>query len=1288
MKLEKMEKLNQPLFIRSGNFLKALFVLFIGLGLTIALTLYVKRNFEQIALQKLKIINSDIETRIEYRLTAHAQLLRCGVAFFASSEKVTREEWHEFYLKSEIERNLPGILGLGFAKVIPSEQLEKHIQTIKREGFSDYTIWPAGEKETYSAIVYLEPFNWRNRRAFGFDMLSEPVRRKALYAARDSNMAVLSGKVTLVQETNEDIQAGTLMYLPVYKKNMPVETVEQRREAILGWVYSPYRMNDLMDGILGHWESSREGDVYLRIYDNNIIDDQALLYDSNYLEKHPTNMKTSRSMTSSIDFHGKRWTLVFSQTDATPIMFQSKIITLFIAGIVISFLVFFLMLSLLSAPGRAQQIAEKLTVDLKDSEQKFNKFFENNPALISVVSVPKGIFFEVNDAFLKSTGYTRTEVIGKSVTELNLFADSKSEKEIIQKLRSDGVVRNMGIMVRTKDNSIIHGLFSGSIVESQGESCFLTVMTDVTSQKQAEEQMQYQTKRLTTLISHLQGGILMETYTRRVQQTNKQFCDIFAIPVSPETLIGADCKAALEQVKRLFVESEDFVERIEQTINSKKIALNEELRLIDGRVLLRDYVPILTAEDKIEHLWYYRDITELKGVEEALSRQSDLQKILMNISSVYINIPASEVEGAITHSLEELGRFVGADRTYIFDYDWEKYVCNNTHEWCKEEVAPQIQDLQNIPLDVLPQWVEAHTKGLTMNIPDVLAMPEDDPIRSILEPQKIKSLITIPMMFEGKCIGFIGFDSVGKHHAYSEKEEALLLVFSQMLVNVKKRTKLENKLMEERQKAEMANKAKSEFLANMSHEIRTPMNAILGFSEALYHQLDSVQHQKMIKSILNSGNLLMTLLNDILDLSKIEAGKLDIVLLPLDLNAQLQEIMLLFQDKAQKKGLDFNVQITPDFPETIVHDEIRIKQILFNLVGNAIKFTHKGSVTIKTAFVPYNENCGRLEIAVEDTGIGIPESQQEIIFEAFRQQAGQSNRQYGGTGLGLAISKRLIEKMKGTITVNSKVGQGSVFSIVFPDVEVKKGIRRKEVTCDIPDLYFEDANILVVDDFVSNIEAIESLLLSTGIMITAAENGEMALDILEYLSPDLILLDMRMPGIDGYEVARRIKADSAKKHIPVIAFTASVFSSEKIENTSIFDGFLYKPVNRAELFKELSKFLKHSVSARSNNFSVENVASVVISPDILSRIPEILSELEKRFLPRWKVIKDSLVLFKIEPFADDLLNFAKEYEFEYLIRYAARLKEDIELIDLDLLKNEMNEFPKIITTIQQLIKNE
>jgi PAS domain S-box-containing protein len=810
---------------------------------------------------------------------------------------------------------------------------------------------------------------------------------------------------------------------------------------------------------------------------------------------------------------------------------------------------------------------------------------------------------------------------------------------------------------------------------------------DITEQKKKEEQIQHQTDRLTALIANLPGGILMETPNRKIQQTNQKFCQFFGIQAPPDLLVGGDCKEASESAKLLFEDTDDFIPRVNQILAGKKIVLNEELLLKDGRVLQRDYVPIFTAINEVEHLWHYRDVTQRRQVEDALFNQSALQKILMDISSKYINIPPSQIETAITRSLEELGRFVEADRTYIFDYDWEKQICNNTHEWCEDGIVPQINELQCIPLSYMVKWVEVHQKGMAMNIPDVLALSEDDVVRLILEPQEIKSLIAIPMMADGGCIGFIGFDSVKKHHNYSSKEEALLSVFSQMLVNVKQKAVLENNLIEEKRKADMANAAKSEFLANMSHEIRTPMNAILGFSEALYHKVELKQHKKMLKSVLSSGNLLLSLLNDILDLSKIEAGKLEISLQPTDLNNLMQEILSLFKDKAHVKGLELNLIIAPGFPDIIMLDEIRIKQIIFNMVGNSLKFTHQGYVNIFASFSNIKENSGQMQLEVEDTGIGIPEGQQQIIFEAFRQQSGQSNREYAGTGLGLAITKRLVEKMGGSISVTSSVGSGSVFKVVFPNIAIGNGARRKEIYEDRQDVLFDNASILVVDDVVSNIETVENLLSGSGLNISSAENGEIALEILKHTNPDLILLDMRMPGMDGYEVAKRIKADPPKKHIPIIAFTASVFSSEKIEGSSDFNGFLYKPVNRAELIGQLTKFLKYSIVKQAIGHDDAMAFNLVSSAtEILDKIPEILEVLQNTFVPKWEKIKDSLVLFKIEAFSDELKMMADEFHFQFLIDYSKRIKEDVDMVDLESLHNTLLEFPDIMNKLSQLVK--
>ena len=335
-----------------GNIRMAFAFLIVSIGITITASYNTGKNEERLAKSEYVSVCNEINMKIDTRLRAHAEFLRAGSAFFEASDTVTRKNWSDFIKQSKIERNLPGIQGVGFSLVIPQNQLHQHIEAIRNEGFTEYTVKPEGQRANYTSIIYLEPFFGRNLRAFGYDMFSEPIRRKAMELSRDSDVVMLSGKVYLVQETNEDVQPGTLMYVPVYRRGAMANTAEQRRKAIKGWVYSPYRMKDLMEGILGRWDLLQDQRIHLQVYDDT-ISDSSLLHDSQANIPLKGNDLPSRTLTLPIVFNGIKWVLFFSQSKEQFSFFDNKAFIVFFGGMVISLLLFGLFLSLINTKTRA-----------------------------------------------------------------------------------------------------------------------------------------------------------------------------------------------------------------------------------------------------------------------------------------------------------------------------------------------------------------------------------------------------------------------------------------------------------------------------------------------------------------------------------------------------------------------------------------------------------------------------------------------------------------------------------------------------------------------------------------------------------------------------------------------------------------------------------------------------------------------------------------------------------------------------------------------------------------------
>ena len=713
-----------------------------------------------------------------------------------------------------------------------------------------------------------------------------------------------------------------------------------------------------------------------------------------------------------------------------------------------------------------------------------------------------------------------------------------------------------------------------------------------------------------------------------------------------------------------------------------------------------------------------RDITANKQAEETIRQQLKMQDILIRISTIYININLDKVKEVIQDSLKELAEFVGADRAYIFDYDFTDNTTSNTHEWCSEGIIPEIDQLQKMPLDDLPYFYGKHKQGEELCINDVNELVENGTgsLKEGLEMQGIKSLISIPMMTSGKLIGFVGFDSIKQKHIYTDKEKNLLEVFSQMLVNITERKRSESFLMLQEEKyrniisnmnlgiievdkdenilyanqsfsnisgysidellsmktdtffttpeqsniladklkvrekgisdsyelvvknkkgeqrwwfvsgapnyddnnelkgsigihlditeqkllekelekalikAEQATKAQEMFLANMSHEIRTPLNVIIGMVRELNKEQLNDRQRGFLKHSETSTLHLLTIVNNILDMSKIQAGEFELDLREFSIASVAADVNSILHSRATDKRLDFRLNISKELKPALIGDPGRLRQILINLLGNAIKFTDAGHVELNVTVINTTSDNQQLLFEVIDSGIGISADFLHKLFDKFTQEESSSNRRYEGSGLGMSITKELVQLMGGNIEAKSKKGLGTQirFELNLPvGDETKLAVQ----TIKISKNSFEGIKILLVEDNEMNrFIALQSLKI-TGCQITEATNGLEAIEKLKEDAFDIILMDIQMPKMNGVEATEFIRLE-LNKEIPIIALTANAFKNDIDLYLSIgMTDYLIKPYKEEDLYRVVDKYVRKP-KTKAKLYDVEQLLQI------------------------------------------------------------------------------------------------
>ncbi len=879
--------------------------------------------------------------------------------------------------------------------------------------------------------------------------------------------------------------------------------------------------------------------------------------------------------------------------------------------------------------GTLQDITERKLAEetLKNERTLFRTIIDLLPDAVYVKDLlGRKIIANPKEVQLVGLG-SEDEILNK--TDFDLYPSELA----IQTNEEDQLVLQSGKPILNYEGTIldqegkIHSLLGSKVplFDSNGKiTGIVGVSHDITERKQAEDALQVAHKSLTDILNAALHTSIIATDVNGIITVFSKGAEKM-LGYSAQELVGKQTPAIVHlesevanRSKELSIEFKRPIQGFEVFVSKAKIQEHEERTWTyirkDGTSISVNLIITAIRDTKNEitgFLGIANDITERKQAEEELKRIST--RLAMATNAGGIGVWEMDLTTNALFADEQLFRLFGVEKTSVNDGNeaWLNTIHPDDADRVSAEIQMAIRNEKQFDTEFRVCW----PSGAIHTIRSMAILQNDD---------------------SGTPIQMIGVDW-----------------------DITEQKKTEAVLLKARQDAEMANKAKSVFLANMSHEIRTPLNAIIGFSQLMNRDkyLTDAQREYNI-SIIRAGEHLLSLINDILELSKMEAGRLELNPLNIDLGALLSDIQMFFKEQIRSKHLQFILDISPDLPQFVLVDDNKLRRIFINLIGNAIKFTDEGGIAVHVRADQLNPLKSRLIVEVQDSGPGIPENEIGKLFKHFVQTSSGVSKS-SGTGLGLALSRELAVLMGGNISVTSEVGKGSVFTF-YVEIEVGKAeaVQNsiKERVISIANK-LEECRILVVDDTEENRQVVVRLLNLVGFTTKEAVNGQDAIAKFEEWNPHLILMDMRMPILDGYESTRRIKLTEKGKQTPIVALTASSFEDEqkKIGELEIH-GYIRKPFRESELFGTIGNILGISyVFEDESTFPEEN--DQITDIEIVERISQLPTDLLEQMRNATIVADIDLLIdliHQINPEHSDLsrhlLIHANNFDYEYLLQ--------------------------------------
>lgn len=758
------------------------------------------------------------------------------------------------------------------------------------------------------------------------------------------------------------------------------------------------------------------------------------------------------------------------------------------------------------------------------SEKRIRSIIDNSPTLITLKD-NVGKYLSANKSFLDFYQLREDQVVGKTDREIfsDTLADEFRDNDLEVLLKRQSTTRQELVKYRGNDYYFQVNRFPLFGKNDRNPYAVGYVALDITREQKAQDLLKASEVRYRAMIEEQAVFVVRHHPNGKLSFANQAFCQAFG--GTPESNLDRDFKSIVHKSDTSKVQAEL------DKINFAHPIVQYEHRTLPGYSTSQRWMR-----------WIHRGIFDEKNT------LIEYQTVGFDVTDIHNQ--TSELlakESLYTHVLEHTSDYLSVYRLVGQDFFLENFnqsaIRNRTG--IQNFLGKRLSDLvdSNHYKEISRKYMKALESG------DILTFDEEIP-----GPGGTVYLSTTLVPIQG-----------------NDDEPPKIVALSRDITKLKR---TERALREEMNNAEAANQAKSEFLASMSHELRTPLNVIMGMGQLLARGELSSQQQKLVESIGRSSKVLLTLIEDVLDLSKIEAGKINFDLKPVSLEQLTQDVIHSFSSEAGRKGIELTRDFRMDGDVSVLGDPVRLRQILNNLIGNSLKFTEKGSVRFMVRLEELNKDIVSVYFEVKDTGIGISTENFPKIFKRFSQADSSTSRRFGGTGLGLAISKQLVELMNGQIGFDSKEGEGSTF---WFKVQFSRATSETESSGDSlgTELDFQILNVLAVDDNPESLRVLKMFFETQGGKLITAESGKEALNLIQKETFDLILMDMQMPEMDGLETTKRIRSlSNIKKRTPVIALTANAMPGDKESCLKAgMNDYLTKPVDLDELKKLLRKWL-------------------------------------------------------------------------------------------------------------------